>query len=109
MGREHGVVIDVTGVVLAAAEGVDEDLGQALEGLTAGDWVTAGAVLVLAVGLSGLLQRLTAGLLSRGDGEAGASQFVGRVVASLDVRMAGDGEHGECGSDGERGDGEGST
>ncbi|HWH33929.1 MAG TPA: mechanosensitive ion channel family protein [Acidimicrobiales bacterium] len=74
--------------ILAAAgdEGADEVLADALEGLDAGDWITAGIILLGSVVLSRLVQQVAARLIQRGDGAGGdASRFVGRVLAALVV------------------------
>jgi small conductance mechanosensitive channel len=80
-------VLKTSGLLLAAAPSgeVEDELGEALEGLTAGDWIEAGAVLVAAIVLSRLVQRLACRLVQRGDGESQAARFVGRLLASLVV------------------------
>ncbi|MDP9020522.1 MAG: mechanosensitive ion channel family protein, partial [Actinomycetota bacterium] len=70
---------------LAAAADADDELVEALEGVTTGDWLRAGAILVVALVASRLVKRLTASYVERGDGARLAAQLVGRVVGALVV------------------------
>ena len=79
---------DFTRPVLAAAEIADEELEQALEGLTAADWVSAGAILLGAIVIARLVQQLVSRLVQQGEGGNQAARVVGRVLAAL-VLVAG--------------------
>jgi small conductance mechanosensitive channel len=80
-----GVALAFAPGLVLAAEGADEELAEALEGVTTGDWLLAAAILVSAVVLSRLVKRLTASFVQRGDGSHPAAQLVGRVVGGLVV------------------------
>ncbi len=87
VGCEHGPVIDLTRLVLAVPvePEAEEELVEALEGLTAGDWVSAGAILLGAIVLARLVQRLVRRLVERGEGGGQAARLIARVLASLVV------------------------
>ena len=82
-------MIDFAPLVLAASvEPVpDEELVEALEGLTVTDWATAGAILLGAIVLARLVSRLVSRLVERGDGAGQAARLMGRVLASLVVAV----------------------
>ena len=81
-------MIDTTGVVWAAAtEEAEEELELALEGLTAGDWISAGAIFLGAIVISRLVHRLVSRLVQRGEGGGQAARLMGRVFASLVVAV----------------------
>lgn len=67
---------------------VEEDLPDVLSGLTAGDWLLAGAVLFGAIVLSRVVKAVTARMVERGDTAARAAQVVGRAFGAL-VAVAG--------------------
>jgi small conductance mechanosensitive channel len=72
------------GLVLAA-ESADDELAEALEGITTGDWLLAAGIVVGAIVVSRLVKRLTASFVQRGDGARPAAQLVGRVVGGVVV------------------------
>ncbi|CAN5844962.1 mechanosensitive ion channel family protein [soil metagenome] len=74
-------------VSAALTEEAEEDLGQALEGLTAGNWVSAGAIFFGSIVISRLVYRLVSRLVQRGDGSNQAARLMGRVFASLVVAV----------------------
>lgn len=87
--KRYGRAIDLTGLFLAAVPGgeAEEDLGQALEGLTAGNWVSAGAIFLGSIVISRLVHRLVSRLVQRGDSGGQAARLMGRVFASLVVAV----------------------
>ena len=64
---------------------VEEDLPDVLSGLTAGDWLLAGAVLFGAIVLSRVVKAVTARMVERGDTAARAAQAVGRAFGAIVV------------------------
>lgn len=66
-----------------ALDAPEEELVESLEGLTTGDWVEAGSILVAAVLLSRLVKSVTARLVARSDGSGSAARLVGRVLGGL--------------------------
>ncbi len=82
-------MIPVITLALAAVEepAPEEDLVKALEGLTATDWASAGAVLLGAIVVARLVQRLVSRLVDRGEGGGQAARLTGRVLASLVVAV----------------------
>ena len=71
--------------LFAVEDEAEQELVQALEGLTPGDWIRAGAIIASAIVLSRVVKALTAHLVERGDGAGRAARFVGRVVGGLVV------------------------
>ena len=69
---------------LAQAE-LEEDLPEVLSGLTAADWLFAGAVLFGAIVVSRVVKAVTARMVQRGDTAARAAQVVGRAFGALVV------------------------
>ncbi|MBW3610906.1 MAG: mechanosensitive ion channel family protein [Actinobacteria bacterium] len=63
----------------------EEELAEALQGLSATDWITAAVILIGAIVLSRVVKALTAHLVERGEGAGKAAQLVGRVVGALVV------------------------
>ncbi len=63
----------------------EEELAEALQGLSATDWITAAVILVGAIVLSRVVKALTAHVVERGEGAGKAAQLVGRVVGALVV------------------------
>lgn len=73
-------------ILAAVTEPVaDEPLIESIGGLSAGDWITAAGIFLVAIVLGQLVQRLAARVIQRGDGGGDVARFVGRVVASLVV------------------------
>lgn len=66
-----------------ALDAPEEELVESLEGLTTGDWIVAGSILVAAVLLSRLVKSVTARLVARSDGSGSAARLVGRVLGGL--------------------------
>lgn len=66
-------------------EAPEEELAEALQGLTAADWITAAVILAAAIALSRLVKAFTARLVERGDGAGRAARLVGRSVGGLVV------------------------
>jgi small conductance mechanosensitive channel len=79
-----GALAFASGLVLAA-EGADEELTEALEGITTANWLLALAIFVGAIVLSRLVKRITASFVQRGDGARSAALLVGRVVGGVVV------------------------
>ncbi|MDP8955263.1 MAG: mechanosensitive ion channel family protein, partial [Actinomycetota bacterium] len=65
--------------------GPEEELAEALQGLSATDWITAAVILIGAIVLSRVVKALTAHVVERGEGAGKAAQLVGRVVGALVV------------------------
>jgi small-conductance mechanosensitive channel len=84
---EDGAVMVMWVVSAAVTEEAEENLGQALEGLTAGNWVSAGAIFLGSIVISRLVYRLVSRLVQRGDGGGQAARLMGRVFASLVVAV----------------------
>ncbi len=63
----------------------EEELAEALQGLSATNWITAAVILVGAIVLSRVVKALTAHVVERGEGAGKAAQLVGRVVGALVV------------------------
>ncbi len=74
-------------LTLAASveDGPEEELAEALQGLSATDWITAAVILIGAIVLSRVVKALTAHVVERGEGAGKAAQLVGRVVGALVV------------------------
>lgn len=70
---------------LLAQDVPDEELAEALTGLTVGDWLLAGGILLGAAVLSRVVKALTARVVERGEGAGKAAQLVGRVLGALVV------------------------
>lgn len=67
----------------AVEDAPEEELAEALEGLTPEDWVLAASILLGAVLLSRVVKRVTARLVERDDGSGSAARLVGRVLGGL--------------------------
>jgi small conductance mechanosensitive channel len=80
-------VPSVAALALAAAveDAPEEELAEALQGLTAADWLTALAVFAGAIVISRVVKALTARLVERGDAAGRVARLVGRVVGGLVV------------------------
>ena len=63
----------------------EEELADALSGVTVEQWILAGVVLVAAFALSRVVRRLTERQVERGDSEGSVARFVGRVVGYVVV------------------------
>ena len=70
---------------LFAAEG---DTPIIRDGLTAADWIVAGAILVVGIAVGALLKSLVSRALNRGDSERAAALMISRVVAWVAVIVA---------------------
>ena len=68
-----------------AAPEVDEEVAAAFDGLTGGDWLRAGLIVLGAFVVATIVRRLTSRLVDDDDGGPGIAVFVGRVVAGLVV------------------------
>jgi small conductance mechanosensitive channel len=79
-----GALAFASGLVLAA-EGADDELTEALEGITTANWLLALSIFVGAIVLSRLVKRITASFVQRGDGARPAAQLAGRVVGGVVV------------------------
>ncbi|MDQ3353891.1 MAG: mechanosensitive ion channel family protein [Actinomycetota bacterium] len=71
--------------VFSVEEAPEEELVEALQGLTAADWITAAVILAGAIVLSRLVRALTARLVEQGDGARRTARLIGRSVGSLVV------------------------
>ncbi|CAN5779937.1 hypothetical protein BH20ACT1_BH20ACT1_02370 [soil metagenome] len=71
--------------VFSVEEAPEEELVEALQGLTAADWITAAVILAGAIVLSRLVRGLTARLVEQGDGARRTARLIGRSVGSLVV------------------------
>ncbi len=71
--------------VFSVEEAPEEELVEALQGLTAADWITAAVILAAAIALSRLVKAFTARLVERGDGAGRAARLVGRSFGGLVV------------------------
>lgn len=67
-----------------AAE-VDEEVAAAFDGLTAGDWVRAGLIVVVAFLVAAIVRRLASRFVDDEEGGRTVAVFIGRVVAALVV------------------------
>lgn len=67
-----------------AAE-VDEEVAAAFDGLTTGDWVRAGLIVVVAFLVAAIVRRLASRFVDDEEGGRTVAVFIGRVVAALVV------------------------
>lgn len=67
-----------------AAE-VDEEVAAAFDGLTAGDWIRAGLIVVVAFLVAAIVRRLASRFVDDEEGGRTVAVFIGRVVAALVV------------------------
>ena len=58
------------------------------DGLTAADWIVAGAILVVGIAVGALLKSLVSRALNRGDSERAAAVMISRIVAWVAVTVA---------------------
>lgn len=68
---------------MLAQAAVDEEVADALGGLTVGDWIQAAAIVVGALVVATIVRRLAARLVNDDDGSPGIAAFVGRIVATV--------------------------
>ena len=67
-----------------AAE-VDEEVAAAFDGLSTGDWIRAGVIIVVSFLVAAVLRRLAARFVDEEDGTHGVAIFLGRIVAAMVV------------------------
>ena len=72
-------------MVAAAATEAEEDLTEALDGLRPEDWIRAGIIVVVAILLSRIVQRVATRLVRGDEATAVAAGFVGRGLGILVV------------------------